>query len=208
MFNSCASARPTVAPTPLPRRRPAPSSPLSNAVDDFDRPPAHPGSVPLIPDSDPSRPPPPPVLGTVAFPATVAAAAATPAVFTPAKLEFQESAERATRTMIGPVNKTTNPAATFSLPLPTAPGMVVRIDYFGPLPVTPHGNPYILLFANRFNRRTNMFEVSAAKFSAEGTADVFVNRYVTLWGCPITLLSDNGMQSCSKLFQAMYRLLS
>ena len=94
-----------------------------------------------------------------------------------------------------------------SLPLPNGPGQAVSVDYFGPLPVTPRGNVYILLFTDRFSRRADMYAVTAAEFTAEGTADILINRYITLWGCPATLLSDNGLQFCSKLSHAVYQRL-
>ena len=42
--------------------------------------------------------------------------------------------------------------------------------------VTPRGNTYILLFTDRFSRRGDMFPVTAAKFTAEGTANILVNQ--------------------------------
>ncbi len=96
-----------------------------------------------------------------------------------------------------------------SLSLPSGRGVAVSVDYFGPpLPVTARGNTYILLFTDRFSRRADMYAVTAAEFTAEGTADIFVNRYITLWGCPSSLLSDNGTQFCSKLSQAVYKRLA
>ena len=85
------------------------------------------------------------------------------------------------------------------MPLPEGPGVAVSVDYFGPLPVTPRGNTYILLFTDRFRRRANRFPVTAAEFTAESTANILVNQYVRLWGCPRTILSDNGLQFWSKL---------
>ena len=52
-----------------------------------------------------------------------------------------------------------------------------------------------------------MFAVTAAEFTAEGTANILVNRFIPLWGCPPTLLSDNGLQFCAQLAIAAYRLL-
>ena len=52
-----------------------------------------------------------------------------------------------------------------------------------------------------------MFPVTAAEFTAEGTANVVVNQYIPLWGCPRTMLSDNVLQFCSKLSQAVHPLL-
>ena len=68
----------------------------------------------------------------------------------------------------------------------------------------PRGNTYILLFTDRFSRRTDMFAVTAAEFTAEGTANIFINRYISLWGCPRRVLLDNGLQFCSKLSYVVY----
>ena len=39
-----------------------------------------------------------------------------------------------------------------------------------------------------------MFPVTAAQFTTEGTANILVNKYFPLWGCPRSMLSDNGLQ--------------
>ena len=93
------------------------------------------------------------------------------------------------------------------MPLPEGPGVAVSVDCFGPLPGTPRGNTYILLFTDRFDRRADMFPVAAAAFTAEGTTNILVNQYIPLWGCPRTILSDTGLQFCSKLSRAVYQLL-
>ena len=94
-----------------------------------------------------------------------------------------------------------------SIPLPNGPGISVSVDYFGPLPITARGNSYILLFTDRFSWRADMFAVTAAEFTAEGTAYILVNRFIRLWGCPSTLLSDNGLQFCVQLAIAVYKLM-
>ena len=94
------------------------------------------------------------------------------------------------------------------MPLPEGPDIAVSVDYFGPLPVTPRVNTYIQLFTDRFSRPADMFPVTAAQFTAEGTANILVNQYIPVWGCPRTIRSDNGLQFCSKLSQAVYQLLS
>ena len=94
-----------------------------------------------------------------------------------------------------------------TMPLPEGPGIAVSVDYFGPLPVTPRGNTYILLFTDRSSRRADMFPVTAAEFTAEDTANILENQYIPLSGCRRTILSDNGLQFCSKLSQAVYQLL-
>eukprot|EP00752_Nemacystus_decipiens_P004782 g4353.t1 len=94
-----------------------------------------------------------------------------------------------------------------SLPLPNSPGVLVSYDYFGPLPLTPRGNRYILLFTDRFSRRADMFPVTQAQFTAEGTADILVHQYIPLWGCPVSLLSDNAKHFSSKLPDAIHKRL-
>ena len=91
--------------------------------------------------------------------------------------------------------------------LPNSPGVSVSVKYFGPLPTTARGNSYILLFTDRFSRRADMFAVTTAEFTAEGTANILVNRYLPLWGCPSTRLSDSGLQFCARLATAVYKLL-
>ena len=75
-----------------------------------------------------------------------------------------------------------------SIPLPEGPGIAASVDYFGPLPVTPRGNTYILLFTDRFRHRADMYAVTAVEFRAEGTANTLINRYISLWGCPRSCL--------------------
>ena len=97
--------------------------------------------------------------------------------------------------------------STLPVPLPNSPGISVNVDYVGPLPNTARGNSYILLFTDRFSRRSDIFAVTAAEFTAEGTVNILVNRYIPLWRCPSTLLSDNGPQFCAQLATTVYQLL-
>ena len=87
--------------------------------------------------------------------------------------------------------------------LPNSPGIAVSANYFGSLPITARGNLYILLFTDRFSRRADMFAVT----TAENTANILVNRFILLWECPSTLMSDNGPKFCARLVTAVYKLL-
>ena len=89
------------------------------------------------------------------------------------------------------------------MPLPEGPGVAVSVDYFGPLPVTPRDNTYILLFTDRFSRQAVMFPVTAAEFTAEGTDNILVNQYIFLWGGPRTILSGNDCSSAPS-FHKLY----
>ena len=51
-----------------------------------------------------------------------------------------------------------------------------------------------------------MYAVTAAEFTGEGKSNILIDRYISLWGCPRSILSDNGLQVCSKLLQAVYKL--
>ena len=85
------------------------------------------------------------------------------------------------------------------MPLPDGPGEAISLDHFGPLPVTKNGNKYILLVTDRFSRRAAMYGITAAQFTAVGTADILVNDFIPKWGCPRSLLTDNGRQFSSEL---------
>ena len=62
------------------------------------------------------------------------------------------------------------------MPLPEGPGIAVSVDYFGSPPVTPRGNTYTLLITDRLSRRADIFAVTAAEFTAEGTANILVSQ--------------------------------
>lgn len=55
------------------------------------------------------------------------------------------------------------------------------------------GNTYFLLFTDRLSRHADVLSVAGASFTAEGTTNVHINRYI-LWGCPSDILSGNGLQ--------------
>ena len=98
-------------------------------------------------------------------------------------------------------------AGTSSQCLYRKPGVTVSVAYIIPRPITLRGKTYILLFIDRFSRRADMFPVTTAEFTPEGTANILVNQYIRLWGGPHTILSDNGLQFFSKLSQAVYQLM-
>ena len=91
-----------------------------------------------------------------------------------------------------------------SLPIPIGPGILVSVDYFGPLPITLGGNSHILLSTDRFSRRAEMYAAAKAEFTASDTADILVDRYIPLWGCPS---SPPFRQWPSILFQTLPRSL-
>ena len=93
------------------------------------------------------------------------------------------------------------------MPLPSGPGQIISVDYFGPLPITRQGNKHILLYTDRFSRHIAAYAVTQDERTAEGTARIFVEQYIPLWGCPHTLLSDNGTEFVARLSLAIYKLM-
>ena len=96
---------------------------------------------------------------------------------------------------------------TTLMPLPSGPGQIVSVDYFGPLPITRKGNKHILLYTDRFSRHIAAYAVTQDERTAEGTARMFVEQYIPLWGCPHTLMSDNGSEFVARLSFAIYKLM-
>lgn len=97
--------------------------------------------------------------------------------------------------------------AVLHIPLLKSSGISVSVDYIGPLLTTTRGISCILLFTDRFRCCTDTIAVAAAERNTEGTANISVNRYIPLSGCPSTLLSDYGHQTCAQLVTAEYKLL-
>ena len=93
------------------------------------------------------------------------------------------------------------------MPLPSGPGQIVSVDYFGPLPITQNGNKHILLYTDRFSRHIAAYAVTQDERTVEGTARIFVEQYIPLWGCPYALLSDNGSEFVARLSLAIYKLM-
>ena len=94
-----------------------------------------------------------------------------------------------------------------SLPLPSGPGVAVGVHFVRPLPVTPWGNSYILVFTDRFSRHADTYAVSASEFATEDTADILVNHSVPLWVCAVSILPDDGLPFWSKLSLTVNKLL-
>ena len=82
-----------------------------------------------------------------------------------------------------------------SMSLPKRPVIAVTVDCSGSFAVTPRASTYILLFPDRFSRRADMFAFTAVEFTADGTANILINRYVSIWRSTHSMLSNNGIQS-------------
>ena len=93
------------------------------------------------------------------------------------------------------------------MPLPSGPGQIVSVDYFGPLPITQNGNKHILLYTDRFSRHIAAYAFTQDERTAEAIAQIFVEWCIPLWGCPHTLVFDNGSEFKTRLSLAIYKLM-
>jgi len=96
----------------------------------------------------------------------------------------------------------TNPLRLFP---PTEPLSIVRLDLLGPLPNTAMGNRYLLAMVDRFSKLTRV--VALPREDAETVASAFCDTWVASYGPPDNLLTDNGPQLTSTLFQGVCRLM-
>lgn len=81
----------------------------------------------------------------------------------------------------------------------------VAMDILGPLPVTDRGNKYILCIADYFTKWTEAFPLPNQE--AETVARVFVEQFVTRFGVPLQLHTDQGRNFESSLFKEVAALL-
>ena len=86
-----------------------------------------------------------------------------------------------------------------------APGDFIATDYLGPFPVTDRGNRYILLLTDHFTKYVEILPVP--DMTAEVCASKVVNEFISRWGCPLTLHSDQGRTYESNVFREMCRML-
>ncbi len=80
----------------------------------------------------------------------------------------------------------------------THPFELLSIDIVGPLPLTDGGNRYIVSMIDKFSRFCLLVPVSDIKTTTVLKA---YERWITLFGPPSAILSDNGSQFISEMFQ-------
>ena len=78
-------------------------------------------------------------------------------------------------------------------------------DYLGPLPMTPRGNRYILLLTDHFSKYVEVIPVP--NMTAEVCAARILNEYISRWGCPLAIHSDQGRTYESQIFKELCRML-
>jgi transposase InsO family protein len=99
------------------------------------------------------------------------------------------------------------PKRTYPLTIfpPDRPLEFVALDVLGPLPKTSRGNQYVLCICDRFSKMS--VAVAMPDQTASTVAREFVDRWVSLFGIPITVLTDNGPCFASKFFKVLTHIL-
>ena len=81
----------------------------------------------------------------------------------------------------------------------------IHIDFLGPLPKTKKGNEYILMITDHFTKWVECFPLPSQ--TAEQTAETVVNEFFCRFGCPFEIMTDQGRNFESRLFQSLCTLL-
>ncbi|CAC5407930.1 unnamed protein product [Mytilus coruscus] len=81
----------------------------------------------------------------------------------------------------------------------------VALDIFGPLPLTKRSNKYILIISDLFTKWTEAIALPNQESSTICTA--FIDHFVTKFGTPLQLHSDQGRNFQADIFQRMCKLL-
>jgi hypothetical protein len=86
-----------------------------------------------------------------------------------------------------------------------APLERVAIDIMGPLPITDRQNEYIMVLSDYFSKYAEAYAI--VDHRAQTCADVIVTEFVTRFGVPKQLHSDQGPEFESNLFRKLCELL-
>ena len=73
------------------------------------------------------------------------------------------------------------------------------------LPMTPRGNQYVLLIEDYFSKWVEAFPLE--RTAAPSVAQCVMNGWISRFGCPSSILSDQGREFESKLFKSLNEML-
>ena len=92
------------------------------------------------------------------------------------------------------------PITTFS-----GPFQLLGLDYSGPFPITTQENKYVLAITDYFTKW--VIAIPLPDQTAKKTAEAIYERYITIYGVPSMILSDQGPQFNSQLIDAFTQIL-
>ena len=81
----------------------------------------------------------------------------------------------------------------------------IALDVAGPFPITKNGNRYILVIADYFTKWTEA--IALPNQEAETIVETLINIWVSRFGVPLDLHSDQGRNFESKIFQELCQSL-
>ena len=81
----------------------------------------------------------------------------------------------------------------------------VHIDILGPFTESNRGNQYVLMIVDQFTKWLECFPLPLQ--SAELTAKAVVDRFISRFGCPLEIHTDQGRNFDGKLFSSVCKLL-
>ncbi|KAK6177716.1 hypothetical protein SNE40_015762 [Patella caerulea] len=98
------------------------------------------------------------------------------------------------------------PKAPLKLYCVGAPMERIAMDIMGPLPLTLNGNKYVLVVGDYFTKYTDAYPIKDT--TALTVADTLIERFVTHFGVPLSLHTDQGSNFGSKVFASMCQTLA
>jgi len=87
----------------------------------------------------------------------------------------------------------------------TEPLTELSVDIFGPIPASKRGNRFILVITDRFAKLTKC--VALRRITAMSVASAIIDAWVSAYGPPDRILSDQGPQFMSNFFIAVMKML-
>ena len=81
----------------------------------------------------------------------------------------------------------------------------VHLDMMGPLPQSDRGNKYIMVMVDQFSHWVEIQPLP--EISAETTAQMAIDHFVSRFGYPLQIHTDQGKNFDGNLFKAMCDLL-
>jgi Integrase zinc binding domain/Integrase core domain len=81
----------------------------------------------------------------------------------------------------------------------------VEIDILGSLPTTSSGNRFFPAISDRFSKLVRTVPMKST--TADLVSMALFNEWLSMYGVPLILLSDNGPQFCSRFFQSVCAML-
>jgi transposase InsO family protein len=81
----------------------------------------------------------------------------------------------------------------------------LHIDFLGPFPMSLHGNKYIMVITDQFTKWVEAFAVPDQ--SSETTARTLVEEFISRFGAPLEIHTDQGRNFQSEMFRNLCKLL-